>query len=493
MALTEYKLPDINNLPVGIVKCYLYHDSSITGLTYPSKVPFSNIGEFAESIDTEVGVVDAANVQLDIVEDYSTYSEGFWWKLINGYPTLDVQIMFTVMEGTDETFLFRGSIYRDNVNFGEPYLDGLSVVRSCSIQLVSMIGAIDLVSTTVLVAECLSLATINHDDAVGDEYFVQLISIFASIIKLAFNQTYDVDMAIDRSRDVWGSYSGFQYKQWSQLWMYATIGTPSTSLYGYMGGNSPYAWTKNYGTAKALMQQLCKEFGVVAQYTFGTIDGLIDATPSNNKHRIILRSRGKRNSDSANTTISGKMIQSDFVSATPRKSNATRFTLSENSNYSSWFLNGAFNEGVNYPSDAQFDIDQQTDFGINTPALSDTLNTTRLLYMSVLPFLTRESVYLWMWHKYSTGQDFEQQLSLRTIMAQYYFYRFSPSRFQFTRTYTSIKANNGSIISQRAIQSLVQHDITFLLDGVETTVTFYASEVKKDIVNNKLTVIWVQA
>jgi hypothetical protein len=310
---------------------------------------------------------------------------------------------------------------------------------------------------------------------------------------LAFGVPYSLDLALNFSQDIWGSYDGYTYLQWSSLWMKATIGNPLTSTYGYMGGASTYGWRNTYGTAKSLMQHLCLEFGVVPYYMFGTTSGLIDINPANNGHRIILRARGNRNTSTNILILTGKIIKSDFVSSTPRRTGNIRYVFSENSNHSDWFWKNIYHYGASYPSDVQFDIDVNTDFGINEPSLSDTLNTTRLLYTGAQPMESRETVSRWMWHKYSTGQDIEGIMALRTAMTQYLYYCFSRSRFEFTRIYTSLKADNGSMISQRTIQCLTSTDFTFLLNGVSTTKTFYASEVKKDIVNNKLTVIWVQA
>ena len=72
-------------------------------------------------------------------------------------------------------------------------------------------------------------------------------------------------------------------------------------------------------------------------------------------------------------------------------------------------------------------------------------------------------------------------------VCEYYFYRFTDGRTQFTRTYDSLKGTL-TYTSQRYMQTSVGTQIN---DGVSTR-NYYASEVRKDAQNDKISIVWVE-
>ena len=109
---TQYSLPSILNRPCGQINCYLFVDSLIGVITIPSAVRILDLDPFIEKIDAEAGSTDIDNVLVTLAEDYSIYSEGFWYKLIVENPTAKVDFMFTIMNGSNEEFLYRGTVNR---------------------------------------------------------------------------------------------------------------------------------------------------------------------------------------------------------------------------------------------------------------------------------------------------------------------------------------------------------------------------------------------
>ena len=102
---TQYTLPPILNQPCGQINCYLFLDSSFSALTMPSMVKFLDIGAIVEKVDSEAGTTDIENIDITLAEDYTTYAEGFFYKLIVENPTLNVDFMFTIINGSNEEFL----------------------------------------------------------------------------------------------------------------------------------------------------------------------------------------------------------------------------------------------------------------------------------------------------------------------------------------------------------------------------------------------------
>ena len=83
--------------------------------------------------------------------------------------------------------------------------------------------------------------------------------------------------------------------------------------------------------------------------------------------------------------------------------------------------------------------------------------------------------------------------SFYEVLTNYYYYRFSNSRIQYTRTYSSIKATpaGGGVSSQLNLKLLVGHIITDIVNGVSTDRLFYATSISKDVKKNEAIVIWV--
>jgi hypothetical protein len=480
-------LPDINNLVCGVVKSYLIFDSAITDMVMPAKVPFTSIGEFVERIDTaDPGVVDIDNVQLELMEDYTNHAEGFWWKLINGYSTYVIEIMFSIMEGDNETFFFRGSINRQASKFSEVYQNGDDKVRDVSIQLVSMIGSLDTVTNTALNTE-LRLHT-SLDDY-GLFRLTSLQNIIASIIKLAFNESFDATLCVNNSSDIELGVFG-AWATWDQcgVMIQHCIGGVWSDV-GFFLSSDPLCWLNRFGTAKDLLSMLCQTFGVVAKYTYGTVAGLIDPNPALNAHRLFFNSRGN--------SIYGQIEMekpvptvSEFLPDTVAKSRLIRVTQGTNQE---WYLNGLFQQGTPPPL-AKFDVDVLVDFVVTYPSTSGFYG----LYLNISGAWDLDSAnYVRFWD-YATGVgayvniETDGDDNLAIALCQYLFNRLSPSRFQYTREYGGIKASDGATTSQRNLQTLRGHQISDIINGASVVGNYYATEVHKDIMTNTAQIIWTK-
>ena len=80
-------------------------------------------------------------------------------------------------------------------------------------------------------------------------------------------------------------------------------------------------------------------------------------------------------------------------------------------------------------------------------------------------------------------------------MTDYNRHRFLPHRFQYTRTYGSLKAIKGNdppITSIRNLKSLIGHKITDIIDGASVENTYYATGIKKSLIKNTVEITWLQ-
>jgi hypothetical protein len=645
--MVEYALPNINNLACGVVKCKLYVDNSLPSLAavLPTSVPFLNIGDGRESIDMEAGVTDIDQLDVTVAEDYTYCSEGFWHRIINGYPTktitstgnfaepvssaattavsltfglhtidraagdftgdgwaigmvgiilhagannnvrftvtnvsalqitvaeslaiispgisttlqasvtftrasgsfvtdgwkigysgvvsqvganngwhftvtgvaaatltvleamfvigatdctltsdpvdTDIELMFTIMEGTDETFWFRGKLYRKDAHNAEYYLDQLSGtptkwVRGIKFKLTSSLQMLQNIPVIALIEECAL-----HTTAIP-AYSLEVISLgklVASAITLAYGESFDVGLCVNNSADVRVVDStGIITNTWDKA---GVVIKSNSSYQGYFWsyGTNQFSWYQRFKNAYDLLKFILFPFGVIPKYQFGTSVGLIDGTPANNHHMLIFDSRG---GGAVTVTMDGKIKESSFISDTARKARTIRISDPLVTGYSYWYLNGNLRRD-NVPPYAQFDIDHEIDFNVNS-------NIALYATVALIIFDSGTGLYVgaatqcdyWNYHDGNRQVVTESADNcLAKTTALYYYYRYQKGRFEWTREYSGLSANNGSSSSQRWNKTLAIHAIH---DGVVSR-NFYSTEVSKSLINNKCSVVWVE-
>ena len=224
-----YQLPNVETIS-GLLKSYLFVDSSLPPLNIPLGDWLLEKKELVERIDVDPCVVDVENIQIDLLEDYSIYPEGFWYKIVNGYPTKDIQIMFTLMEGTDETFLFRGSVYRRNTNQAEFYVNGVDRVRGMSMQLVSLALASGEIATSDVTAELRTNRSLYDSCAPVNDYretayMYKLSALLKAIVKLTWSENVGNVDVVNNSFDLMASLNGSDWVQWTDLYFVGTLDT----------------------------------------------------------------------------------------------------------------------------------------------------------------------------------------------------------------------------------------------------------------------------
>ena len=392
----QYSLPSILNRPCGQINCYLFLDSQFATLMMPTAVKFLDIGAIVENVDAEAGTIDIENIDIALAEDYTTYSEGFWYKLIVENPTLNIDFMFTIINGSNEEFLYRGTVYRQGGEVPEYYLDNVSSpgswVRGMKIQLVSSLLNMKSVTIADLCTAVQARFTSKVNKTVyagATSYnFATVKTVIAAMMEMTFAGAYDESLIVDN-----GDFSisaptmpSPSYVSWLEGWILYSwfyengvqngvdIGYPVYG--GWATTTQPFTYFSNMGSAWDLLVNFCMEFGVCPRYTFGNSSGLIDSTPSNNKHRITFNTRGK--SGTVITPV-GNVISSSINADTSRKAKRLRATLNFGSPPAqSFFFDGAMYGDITAQTWMQFDKEVAVDFDgfPDLPALSDRSGAT---------------------------------------------------------------------------------------------------------------------
>jgi hypothetical protein len=481
MSVTQYTLPPIYNRPVGVINSYLLFTQDFAPPTIPPVLRILNIGELIERIDVENGSTELENIDITFAEDYSTYPEGFWYKLIIENPSINFDVMLTLVNDANEEYYFRGTICRQNSSIPEMFLDNVNNptkwVRGMKLQFTSLITYLQ----NVEIGDVCSLVATKFVSMVDTDFagtptynFAKLRTIFASIYSIAFNSTYDESLILNNG-DFQVTNPGAISPYWMDWiegyiisnWFYAANLPPL---------NAPNTYFSSYSTGWDLLKNLCAQFGVIPRYWYGNSSMYIDPVAANNKHHLTFNSRGRSGSL---ITPCGNILGSTIVPVSTKRVSRLQVT-SLNANDPAWYYDGTLH--LYSPEDwRQFDKTISTDFV--------TLQTAP--YVALFQPLdsghcyTANTIRYW---NYSTG-SYSTIGSFSEALASYLFYRYNfAGRIEINRTYGSILANNGLTNSQLWMQNLNQHSIN---DGI-TTRSFYSTEIHKDILNNTTQVCWVQ-
>ena len=488
---TQYTLPPILNRPIGQINCYMFIDSSIAAVTVPTKVRFLDIGKVVEKIDAEAGTTDISNVDITLAEDYTVYPEGFFYKLIVENPNANIDFMFTVMNGANEEFYFRGTVYRQGGVVPELYLDNVSSpgswVRGVKVQLVSAL--ITLQNSTMGDLSAIVGAhffPMQCDSSLFPTYnFVTLKTVFASMMELAFIGAYDESLVIDNG-DFSSLPNGVQTTS-SISWINFSITLSWFQAASSGSPSQPNPYYSQYATPWDLLKQLCAQFGVIPRYTFGNSSGYIDSTPSNNKHRITFNTRGKSGNS---ITMVGNVISSSINQMTSRI--VSRLSVTSNvvlPSYECWYWDGNLDLIDQAEPWRTFDKNIGADFtglgGAWDYAYFYQQNSSIARMEPILNF------QYWNYHTGAiadtSGVNINYTDPFMAAIASYFYNRYGTIWMEYDRVYGSLLSNNGSSNSQMWTQTLQQSTIS---DGI-TSRSFFAAEIQKDILGNNVEIIWV--
>lgn len=499
MTILEYALPTIYYLPSGgALKCFLYVDSRVVdddpSFAVPSSVNILSISPTVERVDLSAGSVDLDSMEVSIAEDFTDYTAGFWYNLIEGYPEYSIQIMFILTENSVDTYYYRGTLFRENVVWEEKYINSGDFIRSVKMQFVSPMLGLKSVSTTALVeyitvTNAAEMLVEGVSDALNvQSNYVTIANVMKSMIELAAGVEYDEGQFISVQGDILlnatlfgGDYNpffdGYIAAQVYEEGSYVNTGFFRTSNFDPF---FPMAWIKRYENCYQLFNDICASLGVIPHYYYGDVNGIYNGDATD-KHTVVVSPRSNRASTKITNT---KIISSSMVSNSTIKDVNVLVKDVDATNY--WALNGIIQTGE-VPQNSNFDIEITQIFSASTAYAQQQIcfsyyGLTRRFGEADNTKYYNHNTSSWVTEAVTSAND------LVRVLTSYLFYRFTKGRREYTREYGSLSFSNGTTSTHQNLKILARHDI---VDGLSTT-TYYATSVSKDIATNRATVIWIE-
>lgn len=529
---TEYELADIANNPAGTMSVSLFLETDFTAPTVPTANTIVSMGPLTERVDFTPGVVDIESMEIEIVDDYSTYTtEGFWYHVLQSEPEREVSLRFILNENGTDTFYFWGKVYRQETEWSEKYVanDDSRRIRTVKLTLVSMIHVL----TELPVSSAISVIEAN-ESAIADSWTIE--SILTSILAAGLYQAYDTADIVIRNSDIrFLKTDGSTEVAPEDCYVSFPVSTPDEANRGYFsipeGETNPYHWNTRYESTLDLLKAICLNFGWVCRYYFGQVDGSY-AGDATDKHHLEFVTRG--NSYAGDITPDSGVIESTLTSGNSNQTANVKvsdlimegqvlaqvdvltdtYILIDASTGLAWYANGKeytirynfadiwskYNKPYSYfvepPDQAKFDLEFTLEFV--TENFEDHTETVlgndifylfshwRTLHYNNSGTLVRVAYVKY--YDYEAGAWVDSETHLQNALVKYYRRRFSSGKKQVRRKYNSLKFDDGTTVSHLNMKPMVRISIN---DG-ENDIYYYASEVIKDFQNYTTEVLWVQ-
>jgi len=516
--MTQHTLETINTVS-GQYVVYLY--STDAALEVPGTTIVS-LGTIIERLDATPGIVELENITIRIVENYDDYVQGFWTYAV-GLADCDLRI------DLDGTTLFWGSVVPNSTTFDEIYLSGTTHKRTGEITFVSQLYKLKDVTwanlfsnlyandgssalggyafdITVSVNGRIPLGT--NPAVIQSANFIKLTGIFSSMLSVAYSQSFALTDITVANCDI--DFRNLNQAGWYTLesvyvvTQYVLGGAALiNSAYFYDGTSETLNLPDIYPTPYDFVLDFLKNFGLVARHTF-----------SDARHRLTLGTRGQ--SSASAITFSDEPLDSVFSVETQAKPEGIRFIHQyDGMTYESYYIDGQNQTPQTYkrmPLTSSAITESGTepnkfagfDYDVNCPFMA---GATGGYYDDVMasgsPIGYHQNLFLLdaergadieanypglvegammhvdsvRYYNYDAGFDYDAN-DLMIGMVNYIKNRFTESRRVYERRYSGIQ--NVNIFSRTSIN-----------DG-SGAVTFYATEVLKDLDNDETSIIWIQ-
>jgi hypothetical protein len=239
---------------------------------------------------------------------------------------------------------------------------------------------------------------------------VKFSDLINTIVRFAFQEVDNSNCTVtNNSYDITAKSAtdSSSWIQWTDLWFvgrgfgnYRVIPFAVSNPVGFLNPINSSSWMSRYSNAKELLSHLCKEFGCVANYSFGLSDGAISGIWSANTHNVTFSSRGHAGDMIGAVNPVGRIIKSDFISDSPVKASSFRFTELLLSKTICWLKYAQYVNGLNVPSNATFDMDETSDF-FPADQITELNFIKNSLYTRAAGSISaNETVSKWRWYDY---------------------------------------------------------------------------------------------
>lgn len=465
-------------LPSGILTARLI--TEIGGLTIPADPTLVFDSDLISRLDGIPGIIEPQSWKIRFMEDYSTYAEGFWFKvLMVGDPAIEVLLN----EGTGNKYIFRGHCLREAISFGEFDFFG-NIQRGGSFQCKSEIDKINNLTVQSL---------FNYLDTIRIDTFLfynRLIDFVIAAANLGYEQTGVSIVQTGNLNEIIGKDESFgQYFSFGEFCMWA-----NETTYSQTGLRSH--WISTYTGTLDLIRDIAGNFGLLIDSAFAP-----DGKPT---IRIFGRSGSVATLEmpiessigfdnalvtriTAGDSRSGSSAWIEPVGSRGGSSGGTRSEILYNYHLTTFPQNKRSDLSIktlfakwHYPQtfpDARWTIFTQV------PG-NDVLRVTAMKFYDYANATYSADI--------ATDNDPSILADGKVIIAEpilgYLYRRFFNDKRMYERTYATLKATIGGNVSTTNMELGVKTQIN---DGISTR-TYYATEIRKNFMTNRMFVKWIE-
>ncbi len=442
-------------------------DCSTAGLTVPTRNTIKSITKFPASLTDRGTSFRISSVDMELMDDYTNYPEGFWYKLLRAG---DVDFKFELDEGAGYTYLWEGRAGKDShlseILLADTNADGVPE-RIQRYPKITIYSALDRLRTVSIDAVTSRIDTVyefsgSQYDPTQPDSWVKLKDIIIAAMDLAYGGTNDVHF-LPSNRDFYFSTNYTDWYGWDSLITLFKGG--GITLAGQWNPATDRYYGKRYSNALEMVGNLARNFGFSLNYHDHVMDLL-----SRRRGDTLVTLSAPRNPASLD-------FRSDIAVRTVRI-------------VSGWSSSEEYLVGA--PGEEGFDLDVTTDY-----SCSD--SDADYDYQSMLAVIYDEQSQLdgnIGRVRYAKYYDHQQgvyvanyglgRLNLHSAVANYYIHRFPPGLISYPRSYRGIKATTGGTTTHSNMSLFAG---TQMHDG-QAQRYYFAADIGKDVFNDLLNVEW---
>ncbi|HEY4611411.1 MAG TPA: hypothetical protein VII11_00330 [Bacteroidota bacterium] len=477
MPYTEKPLTDIGSI-VGTFNVTLYYDSELGDLTAPPSNTILNIGEVTSFMERNAGEIQLDSCQLHIRDDYATYTEGFWYKVLNA--TLPPRIKILLDEGSGNTPYYYGEVDPLSIQWEEKYIksDNTEFLRVAEFEIVSLLKSLENVLASTWLDEAYTHRIVTQLEFGGSLYeILKLTDFLASLLNAA---GLNDDWSSDDATFIWdGASPELKFKYNSEDYTIDDLHLGISNDMGedpthnivkvpYWDSSHPSYLGKLYSKGMDLLAAICRQFGLHPVFTY---DG----------SRHILELRQKGHTYSGAITMKGGVIRSRIVKDFDVRVNAVKFfsKLTESNYY--WESTERGGGLTPPPEGLEFDLHEPVLFLIDEGGSGEKL----YVFAPTLKVLNGIQYYHYVLGSSATALGTH---TMQEALCLYEFYRLAKRKKVIERTYGSLQADNGGGNTHEAVKLLARASIN---DGTGAGM-YYINKLIKKPASSELEIEWIK-
>lgn len=441
--MTSYDLPLIQGV-VGEFNIRLY--SSQAALSVPIVDTVLKIGEKVETADLSLGVASFATMKLVVRDDYTNYTEGFWYKILSS-GTSYIRILL------DDEFFFVGRIQLNETKWAELSLYDGEYIRVARLFFTDPMARIMETTTEdwithILANETTVTASLSDGDAAALISLKGMMSslLVASILNTSFAEA-DVDLIFDASNPDFVFSDGTVDGDISEIQIrtkYYSDPPGSAELIGYFDVGFPDQYLPGFFEGvDALLPIFLRNFGLLFRYTY---DASTETSTDLGTSRVQLIQRGRAYSGTIAFSDREKSSEITFTNEMLGDSiRVTRWNQDENYVWRSYKFRRTTAIQTAPPDYVQpFNMDLLALWGVAIPGIPQDGFPTYFNFDSMIAPMRTANVSFWDYTSGSLATTSITTKRMEEALTGYYFLRFITGFSKITRRYGHMTADAGA-------------------------------------------------